>query len=156
VQERRAERDRVTTSDLLVLAAGVVFGAVAGYVVGGQLGRVTAHRVKRALKRRRRRRGALRPGDWTDDDAESLVARTVDALRGNPVLAQRPVRVRALGPGLVELSGLVESHAEAQRAGQIARRLQGVHDVINRLLVPGVDTPVASVPGPSSPRAARG
>ena len=151
----RAETDR-STLDLLLVALGAAAGVAIGYLVGGSFGRMTAHRVKRALKRRRRRRGVLRPGDWTDDDAEHLVARAVDAIRGNPVLAKRPIRVRTLGPGLLELAGLVESPAEAQRAGQIARRLSGVKDVINRLLVPGVDTPVAVVPGPSSPRAARG
>ena len=156
MSDRHAAHERTTTLDLLAVAAGMGLGVLAGYVLGGQMGRVTAHRVKRALKRRRRRRGALRPGDWTDDDAGSLEARAVDALRGNPVLARRPIRVRALGPGLLELAGLVESHAEAQRAGQLVRRLAGVKDVINRLLVPGVDTPVATVPGPSSPRAARG
>jgi len=31
-----------------------------------------------------------------------------------------------------------------------------VKELINRLLVPGVDTPVAVEPGPNSPRAARG
>lgn len=152
----RDAAERTTTLDLLVVAAGAAFGVLAGYVASGSLGRATAHRVKRALKRRRRRRGVLRPGDWTDDDAEHLEARAVDALRGNPVLARRPIRVRTLGPGLLELAGLVESSAEAQRAGQLVRRLAGVRDVINRLLVPGVDTPVAVVPGPSSPRAARG
>lgn len=152
----RDAAERTTTLDLLVVAAGAALGVLAGYVASGSLGRATAHRVKRALKRRRRRRGVLRPGDWTDDDAEHLEARAVDALRGNPVLARRPIRVRTLGPGLLELAGLVESSAEAQRAGQLVRRLAGVRDVINRLLVPGVDTPVAVVPGPSSPRAARG
>ncbi len=152
----RSQSDRTTTFDLLVVSAGALAGMLAGYVWGGQFGRMTAHRVKRALKRRRRRRGHLRPGDWTDADAEHLVARAVDALRGNPVLARRPIRVRSLGPGLIELSGRVESQAEVQRAGQLARHLVGVRDVINRLLVPGVDTPVAEVPGPRSPRAARG
>jgi hypothetical protein len=156
VPRSRTETDRTTTLDLLVVAAGAALGVLVGYVASGSLGRATAHRVKRALKRRRRRRGVLRPGDWTDDDAEHLEARVVDALRGNPVLAKRPIRVRILGPGLLELAGLVESAAEAQRAGQLARRVAGVRDVINRLLVPGVDTPVAVVPGPSSPRAARG
>jgi hypothetical protein len=156
VQRTRPEPVRTTTFDLLVVAAGAALGALAGYVWGGQFGRMTAHRVKRALKRRRRRHGHLRPGDWTDDDAGNLVARAVDALRGNPVLAGRPIRVRSLGPGLLELAGLVGSPAEVQRAGQLARRLTGVRDVINRLLVPGVDTPVAEVPGPRSPRAARG
>ncbi len=152
----RHEPDETSTLDILVVGAAAAFGVLAGYVWGGQFGRMTAHRVKRALKRRRRRRGHLRPGDWTDDDGRNLEARAVDALRGNPVLAKRPIRVRCLGPGLLELEGLVESAAEAQRAGQLSRRLVGVRHVINRLLVPGVDTPVASVPGPSSPRAARG
>ena len=151
----RAESDS-STLDLLVVAAGAALGLVAGYLVNESLGRVTAHRVKRALKRRRRRRGALRPGDWTDDNSEALEARAVDALRGNPVLARRPIRVRTLGPGLVELSGLVESQAEVQRAGQLVRRLPAVTTVINHLLVRGVDTPVGVVPGPGSPRAARG
>lgn len=152
-------RDRSETGtsslDLLVVAFGAALGLVAGYLVGGTVGRVTAHRVKRALKRRRRRRGRLRPGDWTETEAKSLEARAVDALRGNPVLARRPVRVRVLAPGVVEIAGSVESPAELQRAGQLVRRLGGVTHVINRLLVKGVDAPVA-VPGPSSPRAARG
>ena len=151
----RAESDR-SALDLLVVALGAALGVAVGYVVGGSIGRMTAHRVKRALKRRRRRRGALRPGDWTDDNAETLEARAVDALRGNPVLARRPVRVRVLAPGLVELAGRVESEAERQRAGQLVRRLADVTDVINRLLVTGVDGPAVGVPGPGSPRAARG
>ena len=145
-----------STLDLLLLAAGATLGVVAGYVASGTFGRFTAHRVKRGLKRRRWQRGVLRPGDWSDDAADTLTARVVDALWAHPVLAQRPVRVRVLGPGLVELAGQVDSHAEAQRAEQVVRELAGVKELINRLLVPGVDTPVAVVPGPSSPRAARG
>ena len=145
-----------STLDLLLLAAGAALGVVAGYVASGTFGRFTAHRVKRGLKRRRWQRGLLRPGDWTDDAADTLAARALDALWGHPVLAQRPIRVRVLGPGLVELAGYVDSHAEGQRAGQLVRRLPGVKELINRLLVPGVDTPVAVVPGPSAPRPARG
>jgi len=155
VKRIRAGSDR-SVFDLLVVTAGAALGLVVGYVVNESLGRVTAHRVKRALKRRRRRRGALRPGDWTDDHSDALESRAVDALRGNPVLARRPIRVQTLGPGLIELSGLVESPAEVQRAGQLVRRLSDVVTVINRLLVRGVDTPVGAVPGPNSPRAARG
>ena len=151
----RAETDR-STLDLLLVALGAAAGVAVGFLVGGSFGRMTAHRVKRALKRRRRRRGEIRPGDWTDDNSETLAARAVDALRGNPVLARRPIRVRVLAPGLVELAGRVESSAERQRAGQLVRRLADVTDVINRLLVAGVDTPAAPEPGPGSPRAARG
>ena len=151
----RAETDR-STLDLLLVALGAAAGVAVGFLVGGSFGRMTAHRVKRALKRRRRRRGEIRPGDWTDDNSETLEARAVDALRGNPVLARRPIRVRVLAPGLVELAGRVESSAERQRAGQLVRRLTDVTDVINRLLVAGVDTPAVAEPGPGSPRAARG
>ena len=142
--------------DLLLLAAGAALGVIGGYLASGTFGRVTAHRVKRSLKRRRWDRGVLRPGDWSDDAADTLTARALDVLWEHPVLAQRPIRVRVLGPGLIELAGHVDSHAEVQRAGQLVRRLPGVQELINRLLVPGVDTPVAVVPGPSSPRAARG
>jgi hypothetical protein len=142
--------------DLLLLAAGAALGAAVGYVASGSFGRVTAHRVQRGLKRRRWARGDLRPGDWSDDDADTLTARVLDLLWAHPVLARRAIRVRVLGPGLVELAGHVESHAEGERAGQLVRRLPGVRELINRLLVPGVDTPVPVVSGPSSPRAARG
>ena len=151
----RVETDR-STLDLLLVALGAAAGVALGYLVGVSIGRMTAHRVKRALKRRRRRRGAIRPGDWTDDNAATLEARAVDALRGNPVLARRPIRVRVLAPGLVELAGRVESSAERQRAGQLVRRLADVTDVINRLLVAGVDTSAVAEPGPGSPRTARG
>jgi hypothetical protein len=155
VKRIRAE-SASSTLDLLLLAAGATLGVVAGYVASGTFGRFTAHRVKRGLKRRRWRRGVLRPGDWSDDAADTLTARVLDALWAHPVLALRPIRVRVLGPGLLELAGHVDSHAEGQRAGQLVRRLPGVKELINRLLVPGVDTPVAVVSGPSSPRAARG
>ena len=88
-----------STIDLLLLAAGAALGVVAGYVASGTFGRLTAHRVKRGLKRRRWRRGVLRPGDWTDDDADTLTARALDMLWAHPVLSQRPIRVRVLGPG---------------------------------------------------------
>jgi len=152
---RHESESGTSTFDILLVAFGGVAGMVAGYLVGGAVGRVTAHRVKRALKRRRRRRGRLRPGDWTEREAENLEARAVDALRGNPVLAQRPVRVRVLAPGLIELAGRVESAAELQRAGQLVRRLPGVTDLVNRLLVERQDSAVG-VPGPGSPRTARG
>jgi len=155
VKRIRAETDR-STLDLLLVALGAAAGVTAGYLVGGSFGRMTAHRVKRALKRRRRRRGEIRPGDWTDDNSETLEARAVDALRGNPVLARRPIRVRVLAPGLVELAGRVESSAERQRAGQLVRRLADVTELIDRLLVAGVDTSAVAEPGPGSPRAARG
>jgi hypothetical protein len=155
VKRIRAESPS-STLDLLLLTAGAALGVVVGYVASGTFGRFTAHRVKRGLKRRRWKRGALRPGDWTDDAADTLVARVLDALWEHPVLAQRPIRIRVLGPGLVELAGHVDSHAEVQRAEQLVRRLPGVKELITRLLVPGKDTPVAVVPGPSSPRAARG
>ena len=151
----RAETDR-STLDLLLVALGAAAGVAVGFLVGGSFGRMTAHRVKRALKRRRRRRGEIRPGDWTDDNSETLAARAVDAVRGNPVLARRSIRVRVLAPGLVELAGRVESSAERQRAGQLVRRLADVTELINRLLVAGVDTPAVAEPGPGSPRAARG
>lgn len=153
---RSRESSERFSIDILLVAAGTLLGVVAGYVVGGTVGRVTAHRVKRALKRRRRRRGRLRPDDWSDDLTDALEARAMDAIRENPVLARRAIRARVLGPGIVELEGAVESPAERLRAGQLVRRLGGVTDVVNRLLVTGIDIPAPVVSDPDSPRAARG
>ena len=101
-----------STLDLLLLAAGAALGVVAGYVASGTFGRFTAHRVKRGLKRRRWKRGVLRPGDWTDDAADTLTARVLDVLWAHPVLAQR-LQPMNLNPA-VEMAASEHSAAKPQ------------------------------------------
>jgi hypothetical protein len=136
----------------MAAVAGGMLGLAVGFVLGGSVGRVNAHRIKNAYRSwRDRPRGDL----WTDEAAERLEAAVLDALRRDVVLARRTIRVAVLGQGLVELTGRVQSAAEVALAGEVTERVPGVATLLNHLLVEGVDDSPVAVPGPSAPRAAR-
>jgi hypothetical protein len=150
---RRRKRSELTVGDLLIMAAGAGFGLVLGYVTAERVGRVNAGRVAFELGRwRTRHRHA--PAHWSDEDAERLEARVLDALRADAVLSRRAVRVRVFEGGIVELSGRVAEPGEVASAGELVRGMDGVTTLLNHLLVaPGSGVAAA---GPSTPRAARG
>jgi hypothetical protein len=151
---RRTTRDEgPSAADLLAGLAGAVLGLATGYVLAGSVGRVNAHRIKNAYRRWRDR--PEQPSIWTQEEAEKLEARVLDALSRDVVLARRPIRVAVLGMGLVEVSGRVLHTSEVGLAGDIVQRVAGVDTVLNHLLVEGVDKAAVAVPGPSTPRAAR-
>jgi len=152
---REDRRREWTISDLLVVAVGAGLGLALGYFAAERVGRVNTKRVQSALQRWRERRGRP-PASWTDEDAERLEARVLDALRRDTVLGRRPVRVRVFEGGIVELSGRVAHPTEVQLAGRVVEAVSGVRTVLNHLLVTGADGPVPAVAGPSTPRAARG
>jgi isopentenyl phosphate kinase len=148
---RPTSRDDLDPRDILAGIAGAFLGLAAGFIVGGSVGRVNAHRVKNAVRRWRDR---PRGGIWTADAAERLEAAVLDALARDVVLARRPIRVSVLGQGLVELTGRVASATEIGLAGDIVADVAGVTTVLNHVLVDGADAGVAA-PGPKAPRAAR-
>jgi hypothetical protein len=152
---KRTEHERdFAASDLLAAVAGGVFGLGVGYVIGGSVGRVNRRRIGRAVQRWQERHGVNVV--WTDDEAERLEARVLDALSNDVVLARRPIRVAVLGMGLVELTGSVHRGNEAGLAGDLVQQVPGVETVLNHLLVDGVDQAAVPVGGPDAPRAARG
>lgn len=67
---------------------------------------------------------------------EDPVAR---ALRDDPVLDERSIRVTRLGSDVIELSGAVSSETESQRAVGIAQSTSGAHTVVNRLEIAEVE-----------------
>jgi osmotically-inducible protein OsmY len=153
---KRTEHERdFAASDLLAAVAGGVFGLGLGYLIGGSVGRLNSQRIGSAVQRWQDRRGVHVV--WTDEEAERLEARVLDALSNDVVLARRPIRVAVLGMGLVELTGKVHRSNEAGLAGDVVQQVPGVATVLNHLLVDGVDQ-AAAVPvgGPDAPRAARG
>jgi len=151
---RHEHRSPVTVGDLLLLAAGAGLGLVVGYFAAERVGRVNSRRVTGALERWKVRRRRAEP--WTDDEAELLEGRVLDALRRDAVLGRRAVRVRVLEGGIVELSGRVAHPSEVTLAGDVVRAVAGVRTALNHLLVPGADAEARAVPGPSTPLAARG
>lgn len=154
---RRARSEpAIEAADILAMIGGGVLGLALGFISGESVGRVNTRRIATAMARWRERRLRSAPRVWTAEDGERLEARVLDALARDVILARRPVRVRVLGMGLVELSGRVAHVSEVALAGDIAQEVGGVATVLNHLLVTGVDETVVAVPGPSTPRAARG
>ena len=152
---KRTEHERdFAAGDLLAAVAGGVFGLGIGYIIGSSVGRVNSRRIGRAVQRWQDRRSTSTV--WTEDEAERLEARVLDALSNDVVLARRPIRVAVLGMGLVELTGAVHRSSEAGLAGDLVQHVPGVETVLNHLLVDGVDQAAVPVGGPDAPRAARG
>ena len=150
---RHRDHSSVTAGDLLLLAGGAGLGLIAGYFLAERVGRVNSRRVTGAIERWKARRHRDEP--WTEEEAERLEGRVLDALRRDPVLGRRAVRVRVLEGGIVELSGRVAAAAEVAPAGDVVRAVAGVRTVLNHLLVPGADGEARAVPGPNTPLAAR-
>ncbi len=144
---------RFDAADLVAAAAGTLLGIAIGYIAAGSVGRINRARLRSAMGRLTRRSAA--PVRWTEDEAERLEARVLDALSGDVVLARRRIRVTVLGMGLVELTGTVLHVAEIGVASDVVQRVAGVQTVLNHLVVETPSRPAAP-PGPNAPRAARG
>ncbi len=66
-------------------------------------------------------------------DLRSLENAVIKALRHDDVLRARGIDVAGIAPGIIELTGLVESEAEGQHAVAMAHSVFGVRTVLNRL-----------------------
>lgn len=79
----------------------------------------------------RRRDGRVHPGL-----ERSRLERSVrDILREDETLSRRGMLVSEIGPGVVELAGIVETAEEMQRAVAGAQKVDGVTTVVNRLTI---------------------
>ena len=74
--------------------------------------------------------------DESDADGVPLLEeRVLEAFNNDPILAERAVDIGAMGTGVIELAGWVDSDDEAEHAMTIARGVPGVETVVNRLMV---------------------
>ncbi len=89
---RGKQRREFTVGDLLAVAAGAGLGLVLGFFAAERVGRVNARRVTSALERwKSRRRSSGEP--WTEEEAERLEARVLDAAK--PAGPSTPVARRS-------------------------------------------------------------
>ncbi|MFW5947300.1 MAG: BON domain-containing protein [Gemmatimonadota bacterium] len=102
-------------------AAGLAVGAAAGVWLWRQ-GRGTEP-------------GAREPGDVVD--------RILTAFASDSALAGRPLEVRQVSRGVVELDGVAPDAAARERAVAIAHNARGVHTVVNRLALAGEEARLA-------------
>ena len=147
------KRRTIEPADIIAAAAGSLIGIAIGYIAAGSVGRINRGRLKRAVGALTTRADA--PKRWTEEEAERLEARVLDALGQDVVLARRAIRVSVLGMGLVELTGTVLHTAEIGLASDIVQKVAGVETVLNHLVVEGPARSVTTA-GPNAPRAARG
>ena len=110
----RFKRKERAAATFWVVAAGVVAGLAA----------VTLLAVRAA----RRRRGQRLP-----PDLDRLEKQVIGALREDPDLRGRGIDVAAIAPGIIELTGYVESELEAHHAVDVVQSVGGVRTVLNRL-----------------------
>ena len=85
-------------------------------------------------------------GDDYVSDAEgdsALEEGVLRAFRRDAVLSERAIDIGAIGEGIIELSGWVETHAESEHAIAVARTVPGIVTVVNRLFI-GADEQTAS------------
>jgi hypothetical protein len=70
-----------------------------------------------------------------EDGVPLLEERVLEAFNNDPTLAERAIDIGAMGRGIIELAGWVDSDDEAEHAMTVARGVPGVETVVNRLMV---------------------
>ena len=140
-------------------STGTILGVLAGAVGGFALGMYVAQRVggleglKSKLQRSRNAVGGMSTAgrdltpefdefdDIEEDDLEGddldqgLEERVLEAYRNDPILCERAVDIGAIGEGIIELAGWVDTEDEAEHAVTIARGVPGVDTVVNLLAI---------------------
>jgi hypothetical protein len=101
---------------IVALAVGTTIGAAAAVLLG--------------VRSRRRRQ------EWRIDTTPELLqleTAVVDALSEDEVAGNLPLEVEAIAPGIIELSGTIETEGESDRAVAVVHRVPGVKTVLNRM-----------------------
>lgn len=73
--------------------------------------------------------------DDTEDGVPLLEERVLEAFNNDPILAERAIDIGAMGNGIIELAGWVDSDEEAEHAMTVARGVPDVVTVVNRLMI---------------------
>jgi len=68
-----------------------------------------------------------------EDTLGALEDEVIDAFLRDPVLSERGIDVGCVRAGMIELSGSVRSVEEGERAVRVARTVEGVETVVNRM-----------------------
>jgi osmotically-inducible protein OsmY len=69
------------------------------------------------------------------DSDSALEERVLRAFRRDAILSERAIDIGAIGEGIIELSGWVETHEESEHAMAVTRLVPGIVTVVSRLFV---------------------
>jgi len=147
------------------IAAGVTLGALAGFVVGvvvaqrvGGLSGLSARLregmdslIHRGQDELESLAGAEHAQDEEKDEYEedeydegderaldgdsALEERVLRAFRRDAILSERAIDIGAIGEGIIELSGWVETREESEHAVAVTRTVPGIVTVVSRLFI---------------------
>lgn len=122
-------------------AMGLGVGLLAGFALAEVVGSVDRERVRRAV---RRFGSDPLPAPLSTAATAREAAR---ALAASAPLAELEIEIRALAPGQVELLGWVPDRRRRALAERAVAAIDGITDVVNRLLVQAEDSaePVADL-----------
>lgn len=147
---RYRDDERSTGSTVTTVLVGALAGFAVGVLVSKRLGGWSGLRARlRALAEgpAEATRHAAEVGEYYDEDEyeadeieegerdEELEDRVLEAFRNDPILSERAVDIGSLGPGIIELSGWVESEDEGQHAVTVAGGVPEVETVVNRMTI---------------------
>ncbi len=123
-------------------AAGFLSGVVLAQKVGGLSG--LARRMRDATREELELAAqAFEPEDAGGGQTRAAVVplerKVLRAFRGDAVLRERGIEIAAIADDVIELTGWVDTAEEARHAVAVARRVRGVHTVVNRLDVESED-----------------
>lgn len=127
----RARDERDWLGLAVATAAGLGLGVIAGMVAGELFGDLDSDRLRGAVRKLRRT-----PKSPREESSSALQLAVSAALGENPTTRGLQVQVRALGDGIIELTGTVSDPEARPLAGTVARGVAGVDVVVNRILVP--------------------
>lgn len=78
--------------------------------------------------------------EMDEEDAHAaLEDHVLEAFQADSTLRERAIDISAVGDGLIELSGWVDTDDESHHAAAVARRVAGVESVVNRLAIGQAD-----------------
>lgn len=134
------------------LAVGALAGFAVGVVVAQKVGGISGlrARLRRGFVEYDEEREDFRHGhgsayddSGSDDELEdeigaadmALEEDVLAAFQRDDVLRERAIDIGAVGDGVIELTGWVDSDAESRQASAVARSVPGVESVVNRLAV---------------------
>ncbi|CAN5746423.1 hypothetical protein BH23GEM7_BH23GEM7_40450 [soil metagenome] len=115
------------------LAAGVLLGARTRELPVGGGGNGLRERAWSAAARLRPERRYRLDGEQTE--LEALEDAVLDAFLADEILSERGIDVGAISRGIIELSGSVHTEEDADRAVNVAGRVDGVETVVDRMEV---------------------
>lgn len=115
----RLKRRKRNDTALWILGVGAGLAITAGVLAVMALNRQGRHALRREMR--------------------ALEKRVIRALRAQASTSDQAVDVQALGAGVVELSGYVDTEEKAREVVELVDRVPGVHAVFNRLDVRSVE-----------------